>query len=82
MNSMKVKELELEPGIQGIRLDTTEFSVTIAPQLGGKIVSLINRKTKREFLARTNIQHRLRRYGDQFEDYERDGGDECFRQIQ
>ena len=81
MNKLKAQEVELEPGIVGIRLNTEQFSVTVAPQLGGKITSLINRKTRREFISRTNISYRLRTYGDHFEDYERDGADECFPTV-
>ena len=82
MDQPKVKELELEPGIQGVRLSNDQFSVTVAPQLGGKLVSLIHRKTRREFLSRTKIAYRPRTYGDPFEDYERDGADECFPGIE
>lgn len=81
MNRFKLKEVELEPDILGLRLDSDRFSLTIAPQLGGKITSLINKKTKREFMTRTNISYRLRTYGDRFEDYERDGADECFPAV-
>jgi hypothetical protein len=81
MEKLKVKELELAPDIVGVQLDTDRFSVTVAPQLGGKITSLVNRKTKREFLSRTNVEHKLRQYGDRFEDHERDGADDCFPSI-
>ncbi len=82
MEKVKVKELELAPDIIGIQLDTDRFSVTVAPQLGGKITSLVNRKTKREFLSRTNVDYKLREYGGAFEDYERDGADECFPTVE
>lgn len=81
MNKPKAQEVELEPGIVGIRLNTDRFSITVAPQLGGKIVSLVNRKTKREFLSRTKISYRHRTYGGPFGDYERDGADECFPSV-
>ncbi|MDA0747975.1 MAG: hypothetical protein O2954_15750 [bacterium] len=81
MDKFKMKEVELAPGIQGLKLDTDKFSLTVAPQLGGKITSLINKKTKREFLSRTNIEYKKRSYGDRFEDYERDGADECFPAV-
>lgn len=81
MDKLTVKEFELEKGILGIRLSTDQFSITVAPQLGGKITSLINRKTKREFIARSNVSYRLRTYGDSFENYECDGVDECFPSV-
>ena len=81
MEKLKTKEIELAPDIVGIQMDTDRFSVTVAPQLGGKITSLINRKTKREFLSRTNTDYRLREYGDRFENYERDGADDCFPAV-
>ena len=82
MDKFKSKEVELAPEIQGLKLETDRFSLTVAPQLGGKITSLINKKTKREFLARTNIAYKLRGYGDAFENYERDGADECFPTVE
>ena len=81
MNKLKVKEVELAPEILGLKLDSDRFSLTIAPQLGGKITSLINKKTKREFIAPTSVAYRRRTYGDRFEDYERDGADECFPTV-
>jgi len=81
MDKLTVKESELEPGITALRLTTDQFSVTVAPQLGGKIVSLVNRKTRREFAARSNVTHRLRTLDGRFEDYERDGIDDCFPSV-
>lgn len=82
MDKFKLKEVELAPEIPGLKLDTDRFSLTVAPRLGGKVVSLINRKTRREFLSRTNVEYRLRTYDDRFENYERDGADECFPTVE
>ena len=45
MDKFKSKEVELAPDIQGLKIETDRFSLTVAPQLGGKITSLINKKT-------------------------------------
>ena len=82
MDKFKSKEVELAPDIQGLKIETDRFSLTVAPQLGGKITSLTNKKTKREFLSRTNVAYKLRGYGDAFENYERDGADECFPTVE
>ncbi|MDP6777438.1 MAG: hypothetical protein QGI83_11820 [Candidatus Latescibacteria bacterium] len=81
MEKVTMKEIKLEPEIEGLRLDSGPFSLTVAPQLGGKIVSLVNKKTKREFISRTNVAYRPRAYAGSFEDYERDGADECFPSV-
>jgi galactose mutarotase-like enzyme len=81
MDKVKMKEEELVPGIPAVTLTSDLYSLTVVPKLGGKITSLSNRKTHREFLSRTNIPYRLRRYADPFEDYERDGADECFPTV-
>ena len=81
MDKFSVRESELEPGILGLTMGCDAFSITVAPQLGGKITSLKNRKTRREFISRTRIPYRARTYGDRFENYERDGADECFPSV-
>lgn len=84
MDKVRVKEHKLDGSdeIDALTMTSAQYSLTVAPQLGGKIVSLVNRKSKREVLSRTNIAHRPRRYGDTFEDYERDGADECFPTVE
>lgn len=77
----KIKEQKLVDDIQSVTLTSDQFSVTVVPELGAKITSILNRKTKREFLSRTNIEYRRREYGDAFENYERDGADECFPTV-
>lgn len=81
MNKMKVTEANLAPDLKAVTMDGSRFSLTVVPELGGKIISLVSKKTKREFLSRTNIAYRPRTYGDAFEDYERDGADECFPTV-
>lgn len=81
MNKMKVKEEKFESDLTALTMDSTRFSLTVLPGLGGKMISLLNKKTKREFLSRTNISYRHRTYGDSFENYERDGADDCFPTV-
>ena len=81
MDKVRVKEQKLEGDLTSVTMTSDQYSLTMVPQLGGKIVSIINRKTKREVLSRTNVAYRERRYGDAFEDYERDGADECFPTV-
>ena len=77
----KIKESKLVDDIKEVTLTSDQYSVTVVPQLGAKITSILNRKTKREFLSRTNVDYRPRVYGDAFENYERDGSDECFQTV-
>ena len=77
-----LQEIELAPQIPGLRFETEHFSISVAPTLGGKITSLINKATRREFLSRTRINYRPRSYGDNFNLYEKDGADECFPSVQ
>ncbi len=82
MPKSTLHEFELAPQIPGIRFESEHFSISLAPTLGGKITSILSKKTGREFLSRTRIEYRKREYGKSFEDYERDGADECFPTIQ
>ena len=82
MAKLKLEEVNLTPEISAIKLDTDFFSLVVVPELGGKITSLVNKTTGREFLSRTNIPYRSRTYGDRFENYERDGADECFPTVE
>lgn len=81
MDKFKHKVVELAEGITEIQIEHDTYSMTILPELGGKITSLRNKKTKREFLARTRTDYQPRTYGDLYEDYECDGIDECFPTV-
>ncbi len=63
----KIKVQKLADDIQSVTLTSDQYSVTVIPELGAKITSILNRKTKREFLSRTSIEYRRREYGDAFE---------------
>jgi galactose mutarotase-like enzyme len=82
MDKFKHKEVELAEGITQLNLEHDTYSVSVIPQLGGKIASLKNKKTKREFIARSRVDYRLRTYGDAYESYECDGIDECFPTVE
>jgi galactose mutarotase-like enzyme len=81
MDKFKHKEIELAEGIMALTLDHSDYTLTVVPQLGGKITSLKKKKTKREFLSRTRVEYRTRTYGDLYENYECDGIDECFPSV-
>jgi hypothetical protein len=54
--------------------------LTVVPELGGKIVSLIRRQSGREYLLQPREPERgykKRFYGDRFENYDVNGFDEC-----
>ncbi len=69
-------------GVAAVVYETDAVQATIVPQIGGKVVSLIDRGTGRELLWR-QPGRRLRQpvYGDTFADYDISGWDECFPSI-
>jgi hypothetical protein len=61
-------------------LDNDVLRLTIVPELGGKIVSLIRLESGYEYLLQPpdlRSAYRPRAYGSNFEDYETSGFDEC-----
>jgi galactose mutarotase-like enzyme len=61
-------------------LENSVVRLTIVPELGGKIVSLIRLESDREYLLQppnTERGYRTRSYGAKFEEYESSGFDEC-----
>jgi len=61
-------------------IENAFLRLTIVPELGGKIVSLIRLETGHEFLLQPpdpECAYRVRSYGDRFEVYETSGFDEC-----
>lgn len=58
--------------------------LTVVPELGGKIVSLIRMESGREYLLQPpepERGYRKRSYADSFEDYETSGFDECLPTV-
>jgi galactose mutarotase-like enzyme len=65
-------------------LDNGLLSLTAVPELGGKIVSLVRKKTGHEYLlqpADPERAYRRRSCGDKFEDYGPCGFDECLPTV-
>ncbi|MNM53081.1 Aldose 1-epimerase [compost metagenome] len=61
--------------------ETNLIAVTVVPELGGKVVSLRNRKTGREWLWRSGKLLGNRGYGTSFGDGDESGWDEMFPAI-
>jgi galactose mutarotase-like enzyme len=70
----------LQGSFDAFVLDNDVLRLTIVPQLGGKIVSLVRLESGYEYLLQPpepERTYRTRSYGDRFEDYETSGFDEC-----
>src|SRR5260370_23018323 len=65
-------------------VDTGLLRLTVVPELGGKIVSLIRNESGYEYLLQSpdpERAYRPRNYADRFEEYEPSGFDECLPTI-
>jgi galactose mutarotase-like enzyme len=70
--------------VDAVVLDNSSLRLTVVPELGGKIVSLVRKKTGHEYLlqpADTEQAYRRRSFGDKFEDYGPCGFDECLPTV-
>jgi len=70
--------------VDAVVLENSSLRLTVVPELGGKIVSLIRKKTGHEFLlqpADPEQAYRPRSFGDKFEDYGPCGFDECLPTV-
>jgi len=81
---MNVSGYSIRPTLQGsldaLVVDNAVLRLTIVPELGGKIASLIRLESGHEYLLQPpepERADRTRSYGDYFEDYETSGFDEC-----
>jgi hypothetical protein len=66
--------------LDAIVLDNGSLRLTVLPELGGKIISLIKNESGHEYLlqpADPGSAYRTRSHGDLFENYEPCGFDEC-----
>ena len=71
-----------ENGLERIILQNEAIRAVILPDLGGKIGSLVNLKTGREFLLQPfDRPYSRARYGDSFGAYDSSGFDECLPTI-
>ena len=70
-------------GFRGIELHNGLISVTVLPELGGKISSIRNVATGREWLWTSPfIEYKEPRYGASYiEEYDSGGIDECFPTV-
>src|SRR6266496_508092 len=67
-----------------IVVDNGSLRLTVVPELGGKIISLIRNESGYEYLLQPSDPeraYRRRNYGDKLEDYEPSGFDECLPTI-
>lgn len=70
----------LQGSSDALVIDNAVLRLTIVPELGGKIASLIRLESGHEYLLQPPEReraYRARFYGDNFEDYETSGFDEC-----
>ena len=70
----------LQGSFDALVIDNAVLRLTIVPDLGGKITSIIRLESGHEYLLQpTELERadRARSYGDKFEDYETSGFDEC-----
>jgi len=71
-----------ESGFPGVALENDHLRVIFIPQLGSKMISLINKHTKREWLDRpAGREFRKPDYGSLWGDWDRCGWDEMFPSI-
>lgn len=63
------------------RLKNDKLSVTVLPDLGGKIASLYSRETEFEAAAQWNGSYRLPSFGDAFSAFDSSGIDDAFPNI-
>ncbi len=78
---MSLHETRYE-GEPALLYETAAVRMTILPHIGGKVISLVDRATQREWLWRQPGRP-LRRpsYGDAYPQYDLSGWDECFPSI-
>lgn len=67
---------------EAVRLASGRFSITFVPQLGAKVVSLVDTRVGHEWLAQTNRGiMQVPEPGRPWADFDRSGWDECFPSI-
>jgi hypothetical protein len=77
----RVYEWELQ-GFKAVVLENGFLRATVLPQLGGKLTSLVNIQTQREFLLQPPGKvYAQPTYGGAFDQYDTSGFDECFPTV-
>jgi hypothetical protein len=82
-NKSSIRQTRLA-SLDAVVLENGSLRLTVVPELGGKIVSLIRSESGFEYLLQPDNSeraYRRRNYGDRFEDYEPSGFDECLPTI-
>jgi galactose mutarotase-like enzyme len=68
-------------GFDAWQLENSAVRITIVPDLGAKIASLVDKRTGVDWLAAPSRPVRARNYGDRFTDHDLSGWDEMFPTI-
>lgn len=69
-------------GLKSLVVENDHIAVVLLPEVGGKTISLVDKHTGREYLARSGREIRPASYDNAFEDYDISGFDECFPTVQ
>lgn len=77
---MKVSEDRYE-NMESVELENEKLKLTILPRLGSKIISLIDKQTRKDLVWRSKKKLKLPNYGDVWENFDRSGFDEMFPTI-
>jgi hypothetical protein len=70
-----------EDGFERVVCSTEALSLTLIPELGAKVVSLVDRARGREWVAQPIRPYRSAAAGDAFADFDGGGWDECFPNV-
>lgn len=77
---MQIAERSVD-GFDALEIDNSDLRTLVVPELGAKILSLVDLHTGREWMARSNRRLRQREYGGHYDAYDYSGWDECFPGI-
>lgn len=77
---VRVEERSVE-GFGALEIDNGDLRALVLPELGAKILSLVDLQTGREWMARPDRPLLRREYGARYDAYDYSGWDECFPRI-
>lgn len=69
-------------GLEHISLENELLKVIFLPEIGGKMIKLINKRTNTNFLLEPHKEYKHAFHGAPFENYDASGFDECFPTIE
>jgi hypothetical protein len=78
MTTIKQKQFQ---GLECHTMENSEVSLSLLPEVGGKMISLMSKRTGFEFLSLSGRPFRKPAYGEDFEALDISGFDECFPAI-